>query len=334
MAERIESLQVLRFVAALSIAARHLPGSPLNVLDPQGFGVDVFFVISGFIICLVADERRPAEFMWDRVARVVPLYWALTLAVAAVALVAPSLLNSTTADPWLVVQSLLFIPFMKASGEMQPILYVGWTLNYEMLFYGLFALCLFAGRAAPVLMLGVLALLASLGYLVQFEIAPLVFWTDGYILEFGLGIVLCLLWRRWRFAPPLVLLAPVGLALVLWQQTSQVPLPREVAYGVPAMLVVAGTLALRIERKGLWAPLVALGNASYALYLSHPYVVLGADAVTRRLGLDRGAAMIVTDVFALLAACLVALAIHYRFERPVQRWLLRIGPARARVAVA
>lgn len=334
MADRIESLQVLRFVAALSIAARHLPGSPLNALDPNGFGVDVFFVISGFIICLVADERRPGEFMWDRVARVVPLYWALTLAVTAVAVLAPSLLNSTTADPWLVLQSLLFIPFMKASGEMQPILYVGWTLNYEMFFYALFALCLFAGRAAPALMLGLLAVLAAVGYVLRFDFAPFAFWTDGYILEFGLGIVLCLVWRRWRFAPALVVLAPVGLALVLWQQSSPSPLPREVSYGVPAMLVVAGTMALRIRRAGLWVPLIALGNASYALYLSHPYVVLGADAVTRRLGLDRGVAMIVTDVLALLAACLVALAIHYWFERPAQRWLLQVGPVRRRAAIA
>ncbi len=334
MVQRIESLQVLRFVAALSIAARHLPGSPLNALDPNGFGVDVFFVISGFIICLVADGRRPAEFMWNRVARVVPLYWALTLAVTAVALVAPSLLNSTTADPWLLLQSLLFVPFMKASGQMQPILYVGWTLNYEMFFYALFALCLFAGRAAPVLMLMLLAMLAVVGYLVSFDLAPLAFWTDGYILEFGFGIVLCLVWKRWPFPTWMAVLGVVGLAAVLWQQASPLQLPRELAYGVPAMLLVAGALAVRIERRGLWIPLIALGNASYALYLSHPYVVLGADAVTRRLGLDQGMAALVTDVLALALACVVALMLHYGFERPTQRWLVRVGPVRRRALAA
>lgn len=328
MGQRIESLQVLRFVAALSIAARHLPNSPLNALDPNGFGVDVFFVISGFIICLVADDRRPGEFMWDRIARVVPLYWTLTLAVWALALVAPSLLNSTTADPWLLLQSLLFVPFMKASGQMQPILYVGWTLNYEMLFYALFALCLFAGRAAPALMLILLGVMATAGYLVDFDFAPLAFWTDGYILEFGGGILLCLLWRRRRFPAGLALLAPISLAAVFWHQASPLALPREVAYGVPAVLVVAGALALSIERRGLWVPLVALGNASYALYLSHPYVVLAADALARRLGLDHGVAGLVTDVLALALACLVALVIHRAFERPAQRWLLQVGPAR------
>jgi len=327
---RIESLQVLRFLAAISIAARHLPGSSLNALDPSGFGVDVFFVISGFIICLVADGRRPGEFLWDRVARVVPLYWVLTLAVTAVAMLAPSLLNSTSAEPLLVLQSLLFIPFMKASGAMQPILFVGWTLNYEMFFYVLFALCLVAGRLAPVLMLTLLGGLAAAGHLVDFRLAPLEFWTDGYIIEFGLGILLCLAWKRWPFPAGFAALGAIGLVAVLWQQASPLPLPRELAYGVPAMLVVAGALALRIERRGLWVPLIALGNASYALYLSHPYVVLGADAVTRRLGLDQGAAALATDVLALGLACLVALVINYGFERPAQRWLLRIGPVRRR----
>jgi len=334
LAERIESLQVLRFVAALSVAAGHLPGSPLNALSLKGFGVDVFFVISGFIICLVADGRSPGEFLWDRVARVVPAYWALTLGVTAVALVAPSLLNSTTADPMLVLQSLLFMPFMKASGEMQPILYVGWTLNYEMFFYALFGLCLLAGRAAPALMLVLLVALAGAGYLVRFDFAPLVFWTEGYILEFGYGIILCLAWRLRRFPSWVAVVGVIGFAAILWQQTSPLPLPRELAYGVPAMLVVAGTLALQIDRHGLWAPLIVLGNASYALYLSHPYVVLGADAVTRRLGLDQGVAALVTDVLALAMACAVSLFIHYRFERPTQRWLLRLGPARRRAAAA
>lgn len=328
MVQRIQSLQVLRFVAAISIAARHLGDSPLNVLDPGGFGVDVFFVISGFIICLVSDGRRPGEFIWDRAARVVPLYWLLTLAVTAVALLAPSLLNSTSAEPMLVLQSLLFIPFMKASGAIQPILFVGWTLNYEMLFYALFSLCLFAGQLAPKLMLAVLAGLAAVGYLVEPTAPPLAFWTDGYILEFGYGIVLCLLWRRWRFGPWLSVLGGIGLALVLWPTWTALPLPREIVYGVPAALAVAGTLAVQIERTGFWLPLIALGNASYALYLSHPYVVLGIDAATRRLGMESGAVAIVADVMALVLACLVALLIYHGFERPAQRWLLRHGPER------
>ena len=326
--QRIQSLQVLRFVAAISIAARHLRDSPLNALDPGGFGVDVFFVISGFIICLVSDGRRPGEFIWDRAARVVPLYWLLTLAVTAVALLAPSLLNSTSAEPMLVLQSLLFIPFMKASGAMQPILFVGWTLNYEMFFYALFSLCLFAGRLAPMLMLAVLAGLAAAGHLVAFTAPPLAFWTDGYILEFGYGIVLCLVWRRRRFGPWLSVLGGLGLALVLWPTWTALPLPREIVYGVPAALAVAGTLAVQIERTGFWLPLIALGNASYALYLSHPYVVLGIDAVTRRLGMDSGVVAIIADVIALVLACMVALLIYHGFERPVQRWLLRHGPER------
>ena len=128
----------LRAIAVLSVIFFH---AGLDAIPGGYLGVDIFFVISGFIICFVADDRRPAEFMWDRIARVVPLYWLLTLAATAVAFIDPSLFKSTIADPALVLQSLLFIPFVKANLTMQPVLFVGWTLNYEMFFYLVFALC-------------------------------------------------------------------------------------------------------------------------------------------------------------------------------------------------
>lgn len=81
----------------------------------------------------------PVEFMTNRVVRVAPLYWALTLGIFALAALVPALVGATQADPGKLVKSLLFIPFDKGNGLIQPLLFQGWTLNLEMVFYGLFA---------------------------------------------------------------------------------------------------------------------------------------------------------------------------------------------------
>ena len=106
-----------------------------------GAGVDIFFVISGFIMVYTTMDREitPWSFMADRIARIVPAYWAATLGVFFLALVAPSLLQTSHMQWGELFKSLVFVPFRKANGLVQPVLFVGWTLNYEMFFYLMFA---------------------------------------------------------------------------------------------------------------------------------------------------------------------------------------------------
>jgi exopolysaccharide production protein ExoZ len=148
--KNLPSLQILRFVAAFSVVLFHLGsgiavelGSSDNVFDFGTVGVDIFFVLSGFIISYTArPERGIGYFAIRRFARVVPLYWLLTLSVIAIVTIKPSLLNSTTVTYDAVVKSFLFIPYEKSSGAVQPLLFLGWTLCYEMFFYVIYATCL------------------------------------------------------------------------------------------------------------------------------------------------------------------------------------------------
>ena len=131
------SIELLRFLAATAVVFVHIP-----IVKFGNIGVDIFFAISGFVMML-STESSSKNFFLKRIIRVAPTYYIFTLGVFFSALIAPSVLNNTTADFSQLVQSFLFVPFDKNGVGHYPILFLGWTLNYEMYFYLLFALALF-----------------------------------------------------------------------------------------------------------------------------------------------------------------------------------------------
>src|SRR5882672_247790 len=153
----LDSVQALRALAALCVVVYHV-----DFVGRGAFGVDIFFVISGFIICHVTAKDHDG-FLRKRLIRIVPLYWAGTLCLYCLGLVAPRLLQS---EPTLsgLVNSLLFIPYAKEGGRVYPILFLGWTLNYEMFFYALFACALALNRRlAPITVCAALVVLVAAG---------------------------------------------------------------------------------------------------------------------------------------------------------------------------
>ena len=162
----LASIQVLRAAAALAVLFAHLwPALAQfgneNIIPNFTFGaagVDLFFVISGFIMVytserLFGQRDGPGRFLTRRLIRIVPMYWALTTLVV-VAWYGVKLPDHTT---WTnVVGSYLFIPTLKPGGGTAPVLGVGWTLNYEMLFYFLFAITIMFQRRMAVIVLSAL----------------------------------------------------------------------------------------------------------------------------------------------------------------------------------
>lgn len=147
-------LQALRAIAAIWVVIYHChteawhwlsPGQPR---PPEPFpwmaGVDVFFVISGFIIVLSSRKLFGAKggfrlFVTRRLIRVLPLYWFMTTLFLAVAFILPQVLNSATPGWREILSSYLFYPMQRSDGLTVPVYSIGWTLNYEMFFYTLFA---------------------------------------------------------------------------------------------------------------------------------------------------------------------------------------------------
>lgn len=287
MKDQLQSVQILRAIAALAVVAFHFAQSlaidfkliPLDSFTMGSDGVDIFFVISGFIMAYTTareDQRSPGDFAWKRLARIVPLYWVLTLAVFAIGILAPSLLNSGGATWEELGKSLAFIPYERVDGRVAPVLFLGWTLNYEMFFYAVFTVALLvAPRWRLQVVVGVMAVMAAIGYAYPGDLGVLGrFYTNGIILEFVWGCLLFVAWNRWpdrlRAMAPIWIL---GTALLLLQNFWNVPLPREIEKGLPALMIVGGVLAMTVKDGAVSRAFRAIGDASYSLYLGHPYAI-------------------------------------------------------------
>ena len=276
-------IQYLRGIAALMVVWHH-GVSQLTGLDayfPSRFGtsgVDLFFVISGFIMVLttVGKNVAPLSFMARRVIRVVPLYWVLTLALVAVTLLAPSVFRTTLLTPASLAQSLLFVPHFSPShaGMIWPVLVPGWTLNHEMFFYAVFAASL-AFRHRLALLVSTLSALVAAGYVLGPFANPVArTCTDPILLEFMAGAVIAHLWMGRRIDLPVlasVASVLVGAALLVLRDAA--PLANDTRL-LGAILVVVGSLSLS-RLKWRCSALRMLGYASYSIYLTHIFT-LGA----------------------------------------------------------
>ncbi len=132
---RFSSIQTLRALAALSVLFYHESSTKFTV---GAVGVDIFFVISGFIMGTIGYRETPLDFMMKRIIRIVPLYWLVTAAVCLVSLI-PGVFHQFSCDLPSLLQSLFFIPYVNQAGHIEPLMVPGWTLNYEMFFYAVFA---------------------------------------------------------------------------------------------------------------------------------------------------------------------------------------------------
>jgi exopolysaccharide production protein ExoZ len=293
----LRSIQILRALAATLVVVGHSIHDSSFVAERTGrtaidlpyfdwgFGVDIFFVISGFIMIYTTSELfgqpgAASTFFKRRLVRIAPVYWLLTTGFIVIALVAPRFLNVPIEGWRSIVTSYLFIPDVRGNGEVRPLLAAGWTLNYEMFFYAIFAGCLLLPLRRGVLWLsGLFVFLSLLGWEFKLPGIALPYWSDSIILEFVLGIMIgfaCLSKRNLPGSVALILaafaiLAAVGLGPFWgWNEV----LPRFLYAGLPAAaLVASAALGPSLPATSAVMALVAVGDASYSLYLVHPFVI-------------------------------------------------------------
>jgi len=267
--QKLRSIQVLRAVAACAVVVLHAypdVHAPVGNAGYGAAGVDLFFVISGFIMASVAQGRTAGQFLRDRLWRIYPLWWVAVL----------PWLFMVPRGPTFVLSSLSLWPIY-AGGYYVPVLKVGWTLSFELLFYLGMTLAI-ATRAAVPLGLYALFLLGALT-----TASPLLhFLGSPMALEFLMGVLVARL-PRYR---ALGLLIPLGLSLFALTSPGigdveaslgpQWALSRVLQWGVPAALVVWGVLSLEPSFKHHKFDLpVAIGDASYSIYLFHPLAAFG-----------------------------------------------------------
>ena len=332
----ITLVQGLRAAAALAVTLHHVlnDGSAMGGAAPDprwrglswDAGIDVFFVISGFVMvysseALFAAPGAAGAFAVRRVVRVAPLYWAATTAFLASTLL-PGGVHAPLGGPAYVAASYLFLPWPRADGVMHPLYEVGWTLNCEMLFYAVFSAFVFLPRRRAVACVA-LALAAGVAWAPRQS--QLAFWTDPIVLEFVFGMATALVLREGVRASPgaRAVLTALAAALVLALGLAAPDLGRWLRFGAPAALVVAAATLGGEPR--LPAPVrgatLALGDASYALYLVHPFVMRALQIVWLKLHAG-GALGVWSYVVAAVAVSVAAsLAVHAWVEAPVTRAL-------------
>jgi exopolysaccharide production protein ExoZ len=327
------TIQALRAIAALLVVVYHvfdMWGERADSAAPGvswingAAGVDIFFVISGFV--MVVSSRRLASlprawwtFIQHRIVRIVPLYWLLTTAKLVLVFLFADLALRSAHDFGYVARSYLFFPVVDGAGHFRPLLPVGWTLTYEFLFYLLFALAL-ALRVDVLRALG-----PGLGLLV---IAAL-FRTQGWpawtilfntiVVEFIFGVVLAkLILRRWLLpSGAAACLVVAGFVLILAVPEGSESL-RPLTWGLPALAIVAGAVSLERHVASViphW--LLALGDASYSIYLTHGFVVPVIGLVFIFFHWTNLSAEVVAVLACLVAGSIVGWIVYVAVERPI-----------------
>lgn len=296
----IKNIQGLRAVAVCLVLFAHIYGVLYKVVAPSRAldivmalghtGVDLFFVISGFIMITVhwtnfGDRGITKTFLVKRVVRIVPLYWLLTLSLALLFFIAPQLAHTWPQSN--VLSSLLIVPM-----DAQPLLFVGWTLIYEMYFYYVFAVLLNFSRRRAFLGLGVWAALILLAQL--WPGRNLNCFTQQYlgtlVLEFLFGVVVGSLVKQGiaRYAIATIAAGVLALAASLtYVIAANISYAdgwdaRFFFYGLPMALVLYGFVVLERERRFVMPTFTQrIGDASYSIYLWHTilYAIAGRFVV-------------------------------------------------------
>ena len=332
------TIQALRAIAASAVVAFHTlammvhnAGYSFSIPGFGASGVDLFFVISGFVMVYTMRGafRQPnstMSFVRRRVIRVVPIYWFYTTLLVLLLVLLPGLFSNLKFEWQHVISSYLFLLSKNNVGYVGTVLQTGWTLCYEMYFYFLFAILLllpqklFLPVAGSVFMAGI-----ALGEFAD----PLPVWltvtTNPILLEFYLGAVIAFLYlnglrltRPWALA-----VIASGIATILFSDNvvQHGQWQKVIFWGLPCGALLLGAVSL--EHAGLRIPrlLVALGNSSYSLYLVHPFLIPALGKTWWAFHLGNTLSPFVLFISGFCIAILAGHASYLAIEKPITQWL-------------
>jgi peptidoglycan/LPS O-acetylase OafA/YrhL len=350
---RLASIQLLRAIGAYMIVLFHtfsavLPhGGDLRTVMWLRSGVDIFFVISGVVMWLSTSGTQigPLAFYAARLKRIVPLYWLVTTLMLVVFLVAPTFVRSFRFDAAHLIASYLFFawpsPVPGLEHQIFPVVIVGWSLNSEVFFYLLFGVFLLVPVSVRGISCTCLFLLIGVsGYIIFVHSDILDFYLNYTAAEFGLGVALGMLYvRGWPLRSGWIsgLFTLIGFILLpIAFLTFDFGAAMDWTILVGSVLIVAGGIGL--ETSGAIGTTVlgnTLGNASYALYLTHPIVVSAVAQFGKKLGLaDTFIGSAVIALMAIGAAIATGLFVHRYIEQPIARFLSGRQRPNQRLAVS
>ena len=334
---KLLTLQAVRAVAANLVVLQHLnqfeikyAGGPIPFVQYGDIGVDLFFVLSGFVMVAVAGRHvGPMQFLSHRATRIYPTWWLASLITLGIAAAFPGVVHGS------FEQISMWRSFLLVGDQRPPVIISGWTLVHEMYFYLVFAAIL-ALRAPPIvgvviwsiIILGVVAMWPQ--YVMASPVLQVV--TSPLTFEFIMGVVIGVLWLKGR--TPYAYIAGIFGIIALMidipvhhylianmgsiMDSPNYPTWRIVLFGLPVALILYALVTH--ERSASSRPpafLVAIGDWSYSIYLFHFMVLSAVARVVLWVFPDRGLLASIILFVVGFAACNIAGAVVYvLFERP------------------
>jgi peptidoglycan/LPS O-acetylase OafA/YrhL len=338
------NIQILRGIAACMVVTYHstltwcrlTSGSYSLAWFGGASGVDIFFVISGFVMAISAIGRgggviAALKFFKRRVIRVMPLYWLTTTLILTVNAVNILPLSSMWTQVSLKqkILSYLLIPYQPSAS---PLIQHAWTLSYEMFFYLCLAIVIVTKKNAAIVLTILLSALVILGFFRTIHWPMLTVLFSPWLLEFLAGLWLGVAAKKgWGLNAGIsTALGAIGF-LVLWCSPTPPTSAPQLVWGICAVCVVGAAAALEMRIGKLmpaWALL--LGDASYSIYLLHPFLLRFLAMGLLKLhvisvGRLRFEDELVTTLFCLICTVAIGIAVHKFIEYPMNRILTGKG---------
>ena len=329
MKAKYDSIQVMRGIAALSVVMMHV-----GMIANGAFGVDLFFCISGFIMMHVT-EKSGHQFLEKRVIRVFPLYCLTTIILSVALIIKPDLFRTTVLTLEFFIKSMLLIPYYytgKSGQTISAINTVGWTLILEAFFYFLFFVAMKINHIhRHYIASGFFVLLTIIDLTIKSNNTFVRFYCSPVMLKFSLGMFAYKFLHRpdtkkWGF---FVTIIAIIAATLIWSGlfamkniTEHVVARRLVVYGLPS-LVFFILVFKALEGRLMPRPLMILGNISYSLYLTHPFVVLGFSRLVYNVDNYSPMGVILVIVVVIPITIIVAWFSWWLIENKLTEWMKR-----------
>jgi peptidoglycan/LPS O-acetylase OafA/YrhL len=326
---KYDSIQLMRGIAALSVVFVHI-----YMFNNGEFGVDLFFVISGFIMMYIT-EKNAENFLQKRAIRIIPLYWIAILFVSTIIAVAPNVFRTQEFRLELFIKSLLFIPyyFTGRSGQVShSLLQVGWTLIYEVFFYLIFFISMKINhKYRHLISTAFLSIFFIIGFTSHSENEFIRYYCKPILLEFALGMFAFKLLNQtnvksliigkrttvllWIFALLILVCLFAEKYISFFYDTD-----RFISYGLPVFIffLIVFTIMKNIKIPRFF---VVLGDISYSLYITHLFVVQGFSRLIYNID-DFSLIGVVFTIFIVVPMTIgIAWISWFVFENKFTGWL-------------
>ncbi|ATM74535.1 hypothetical protein CRN79_01150 [Serratia fonticola] len=329
----VNSIQFLRFIASLLVLITHSTfytherfSESMPVFKAGSVGVDIFFVISGFVILLSSITKNGefssgVDFTVKRLTRIVPMYWIATSVKVIALILSPAIVLHATFDPSRIVLSYFFLPSVSPDGRWEPILGVGWTLVFEMFFYFIFAMALFA-KKSPVVISSLVIVIFSLISTMRTDDWPVAtMYFDKIMLYFVIGMfsyIMMMKCRRMTLRVFTLVLTALSVVFIFRKISYGEPIIERLSFETFTFVVTFFFIVVQCE--SLFVGAISklstlLGNASYSTYLFHPLLAPIVPTIFKKLSITINPVFVVisTVLFALLATVII----HLTIEKPI-----------------